>query len=183
MKSKAIRRGWWAGIAMIIVGIPVGAWGMDHMGHESSHGHNVHIPTPIHEHEEGVLKKVSVDDGSIIVNFYLETIDAHKKAMEKMGMTTEEMGEDMKKEMESATHHLSVSFLDAKTKKIIEKAEGTITVTGPAGTSAKNNLHWMEEMKHFGSCLELKDKGKYRIMASFAIDGKERKAGFEYTLE
>src|SRR5574341_231006 len=137
MKSKAIRHGWWAGIATIIMGIPVGAWGMDHMGHESSHGHNVHIPTPIHEHEESVLKKVSVDDGSIIVNFYLETMDAHKKAMKKMGMTMESIEKEIGKEMESATHHLSVSFLDAKTKKAIEKAEGAIAVTGPAGTPTK----------------------------------------------
>ena len=80
------------------------------------------------------------------------------------------------------THHIMVSFRDAKTGKPLNEGKVRVKVAAPDGkeqTKDLENMQW-----HFGADFELARKGSYGIMAKFKLrDGKVRSSSFWYEVK
>ena len=135
---------------------------MDHGGHGSmdmSHGA-----------QKGNVAHEEVVDG-VKASFTVQTM---KEAMKAMGM---EMPMGVKD-----THHISVSFKDAKTGKALAEGEVKIKVQNPDKTAQAKDLMGMQG--HFGADFNLSKAGKYGVMCKFALKGgKVRSAKFWYTVK
>ncbi len=80
------------------------------------------------------------------------------------------------------THHIMVTFRDAKTGKPLSKGEATIKVMGPDKAEQVKDLMAMGE--GFGANFTMSKKGKYGVMAKFKLaDGKVRTVKFWYTVK
>lgn len=119
---------------------------------------------------KGAVAHEEVVDG-VKATFKITTM---KEAMKEMKM---EMPKGMKE-----THHISVDFTDAKTRKPITEGEVRIKVMGPDKAEQTKDL--MAMSGHFGADIELPKKGRYGIMSKFKLkDGKTRSAKFWYTVK
>jgi hypothetical protein len=97
-----------------------------------------------------------------------------KDAMKDMGM---EMPKGVKE-----THHISVSFKDAKTGRTITSGEVTVKIQAPDKSEQTKDLSAMHG--HFGADFDLAKKGKYGVMCRFKLpDGKVRSAKFWYDIK
>ncbi|MCM0079976.1 hypothetical protein L4X63_00070 [Geomonas sp. Red32] len=135
------------------------AWAMDHSGMNMEHGSM-----------KGHAAHEEVVDG-VKATFKVTTM---KEAMKEMGM---EMPEGVKE-----THHISVSFVDAKTGKPITDGKVKVKVLGPDKSEQTKDLMAMHG--HFGGDFDMAKKGKYGVMSKFQIkDGKTRSAKFWYTVK
>jgi hypothetical protein len=102
------------------------------------------------------------------------TIKTMKDAMQEMGMA---MPKGVKE-----THHLSVSFLDLKSGKVITAGEVKVKIQAPDKSEQTNELPAMHG--HFGADFDLAKKGKYGVMCRFKLaDGKVRSAKFWYEVK
>lgn len=129
---------------------------MEHNGHAMEHKTNV-------AHEE-------VADG-VKATFSVQTM---VDAMKDMGM---EMPKGVKE-----THHISVSFKDAKSGKMLTDGAVTIKVQNPDKSTQVKELMGMQG--HFGADFEFTKKGKYGVMCKFQLkDGKTRQAKFWYQVK
>ncbi len=142
--------------AILALSFPLVVRAMDHNGHAMEH------KTAI-AHEEVV-------DG-VKATFRVQTM---ADAMKGMGM---EMPAGVKE-----THHVSVSFKDAKSGKALTEGMVTIKVQNPDKSTQTKELMGMQG--HFGADLELSKSGKYGVMCKFQLkDGKSRQAKFWYTVK
>lgn len=112
-----------------------------------------------------------------------EVVDGVKATFKVMSMA--EKMKDMKMEMPKGmkeTHHIAVSFKDAKTGKAITKGDVKVKVQGPDKAEQTKDLMAMQG--HFGADFDMSKKGKYGIMSKFKLpDGKMRSAKFWYTVQ
>ncbi len=102
------------------------------------------------------------------------TVQTMAEAMKAMGM---EMPKGVKE-----THHISVSFKDAKTGKALTEGDVKVKVQNPENTDQSKDLMGMQG--HFGADFDFSKKGKYGVMCKFQLkDGKVRSAKFWYTVK
>lgn len=109
-----------------------------------------------------------------------EVVDGVKATFKLMDMANhmKSMGIKMPTEMKE-THHLAVEFKDARTGKPLEQGEIVIKVRGPGKSEQTKSLTAMAG--HFGTDLDLSEKGKYGIACKFKLaDGKPRQVRFWY---
>ena len=135
---------------------------MDHGGHGSmnmgSGGH------------QGMVAHEEVVDG-VKATFTVQTM---ADAMKAMGM---EMPSGVKE-----THHISVSFKDARTGKALTDGEVKIKVQNPDKSDQAKGMMGMQG--HFGADFDLSKKGKYGVMCKFQLrDGKVRQSKFWYMVK
>lgn len=139
-------------VVSICFGVPAAFAAMDHHGHGSGAAHE------------------EVVDG-VKVTFEVMSMAEHLKAM-KM-----EMPKGMKE-----THHVAVTFKDAKTGKALTQGDVKVKVQGPDKSEQTKDLMAMEG--HFGADFVMAKKGKYGVMAKFKLtDGKTRSAKFWYSVK
>ncbi len=80
------------------------------------------------------------------------------------------------------THHIMVTFTDAKTGKPLTEGEAKIKVMGPDKAEQVKDLMALGE--GFGANFTMPKKGKYGVMAKFKLaDGKVRSVKFWYTVK
>jgi hypothetical protein len=135
---------------------PFVALAMDHSGHGTEHK-----ATAAHE---------EIIDG-VKATFNVQTM---ADAMKEMGM---EMPKGVKE-----THHIAVSFKDAKSGKALTEGTVTIKVQNPDKSTQSKDLSGMHG--HFGADFELSKNGNYGVMCKFQLkDGKTRQAKFWYPVK
>jgi hypothetical protein len=123
-----------------------------------------------HGEMKGKAAHEEVVDG-VKATFKVQTM---ADAMKAMGM---EMPKGVKE-----THHVSVTFTDAKTGAVITDGEAKLKVQAPDKTAETKDLMAMHG--HFGADVLMAKKGKYGIMAKFKVkDGKVRQVKFWYQLK
>lgn len=141
--------------AIIALSSPLVVLAADHSGHGAEHK-----PTSAHE---------EVVDG-VKATFNVQTM---ADAMKGMGM---EMPKGVKE-----THHISVSFKEAKSGKALTEGTVTVKVQNPDKSFQTKELMGMHG--HFGADFELSKKGSYGVMCKFLLkDGKTRQAKFWYSV-
>ena len=144
--------------AIIALSFPFIVYAMEH--DHSAHSMD-HMSTAAHE---------EVIDG-VKATFNVQTM---ADAMKDMGM---EMPKGVKE-----THHISVSFKDAKSGKALTEGAVTIKVQNPDKSAQTKELMGMHG--HFGADFELAKSGKYGVMCKFQLkDGKTRQAKFWYSVK
>jgi len=80
------------------------------------------------------------------------------------------------------THHIMVTFTDAKTGKKLSEGDVKVKVMGPDKAEQVKDLMAMGE--GFGANFTMPKKGKYGVMAKFKLaDGKVRTVKFWYTVK
>ena len=142
--------------AIIALSSPLVVLAADHSGHGAEHK-----TTTAHE---------EVVDG-VKATFNVQTM---ADAMKGMGM---EMPKGVKE-----THHVSVSFKDAKSGKALTEGTVTVKVQNPDKNFQTKELIGMHG--HFGADFEFSKNGKYGIMCKFLLkDGKTRQSKFWYTVK
>ncbi len=142
--------------AIFALSYPLFASAMEHGGHAMEHKTNV-------AHEEVVE--------GVKATFNVQTM---ADAMKDMGM---EMPKGVKE-----THHISVSFKDAKSGKALTDGTVTIKVQNPDKSTQVKELMGMQG--HFGADFELSKNGKYGVMCKFQLKGgKTRQAKFWYQVK
>ena len=129
-----------------------------------------------HMEHKGDVAHEEVVDG-VKATFKMISMKEHMKAMK------EEMPKGMKE-----THHLMVTFKDAKSGKVLTEGEVTVKIQAPDKSEQVKDLMGMGGMEGmdagFGADFELAKKGKYGVMAKFKLkDGKVRSAKFWYTVK
>lgn len=135
---------------------------MEHGDHGSMDmGHAAHKGNVAHE---------EVVDG-VKATFTVQTM---KDAMKAMGM---EMPAGVKE-----THHISVSFKDAKTGKALTEGEVKVKLQNPDKSAQEKDLKGMQG--HFGADFDMSKHGKYGVMCKSKLqDGKVRSSNFWYTVK
>lgn len=147
--------------ALFALSAPVAAYATDHSGHGEHSSGMTHSGNTAHE---------EVVDG-VKATFTVQTMAA---AMKAMGMA---MPKGVKE-----THHISVSFKDAKSGKALTEGEVKVKVQYPDKSEQTRDLTGMHG--HFGADFDLSSKGKYGVMCKFKLsDGKVRSAKFWYTVK
>jgi len=80
------------------------------------------------------------------------------------------------------THHIMVTFTDAKTGKAMSGGEAALKVMGPDKGEQTKQLMQMGD--GFGANFSMPKKGKYGLMCKFKLaDGKVRQAKFWYSVK
>ncbi|HEX9022978.1 MAG TPA: hypothetical protein VF799_03970 [Geobacteraceae bacterium] len=131
-----------------------GSMPMDHGSMKMEHG----------GHMMGKVAHEEVVDG---VKATFSVLDIKAK-MKEMGM--------------KETHHIMVTFKDAKSGKTLSEGEVKVKVVAPDKSEQVKGLMGMEG--GFGADFTLSAKGKYGVMAKFKLaDGKVRSAKFWYTVK
>lgn len=142
--------------AIFALSYPLFSFAMEHSGHSMEHKTNV-------AHEEVV-------DG-VKAAFSVQTM---AEAMKDMGMA---LPKGVKE-----THHISVSFKDVKSGKMLSDGDVTVKVQNPDKSTQVKELMGMQG--HFGADFEFPKKGKYGVMCKFQLkDGKTRQAKFWYQVK
>ena len=142
--------------AILAISSPFVVFAMDHSGHAVEHK-----STSAHE---------EVIDG-VKATFNVQTM---ADAMKKMGM---EMPKGVKE-----THHVSVSFKDARSGTAL--TEGTVTIKVQYPDNSNQTKEMMGMHGHFGTDFDFSKSGKYGVMCKFQLkDGKSRSAKFWYTVK
>lgn len=142
--------------AMFALSFPLTVPAADHSGHGAAH-----VSTAAHE---------EVVDG-VKATFTVQTM---AEAMKEMGM---EMPKGVKE-----THHISVSFKDARSGKALTDGTVAIKVQNPDKSAQSKDLSGMHG--HFGADFEFPKSGKYGVMCKFQLkDGKTRQAKFWYQVK
>jgi len=145
--------------AILAISSPLVVCAMDH----DHSGHGMEHKTATAAHEEVV-------DG-VKATFNVQTMAA---AMKEMGM---EMPKGVKE-----THHVSVTFKDAKSGNALTEGTVMIKVQNPDKSTQTKDLMGMHG--HFGADFELSKSGKYGVMCKFQLkDGKTRQAKFWYQVK
>jgi len=112
-----------------------------------------------------------------------EVVSGVKATFKVMGMKDhmKAMKMELPKEMKE-THHIAVSFKDAKTGKALTEGEVKVKVQNPDKSVQSKDLMGMQG--HFGADFDLSKKGKYGVMCKFQLkDGKVRNTKFWYTVK
>ena len=148
--------------AVMALAIPMTLMAADHGGHA---GHDMSKQSDM----KGAAHEQTISGVKAVF-----TVQTMAVAMKAMGM---EMPKGIKE-----THHISVSFIDAKTGKAITSGEVKLKVQSPDKTAVTKDLMAMHG--HFGADFEMGKKGKYGVMSRFKVkDGKVREAKFWYEVK
>ena len=143
-------------VAIVALSSPLLVLAEEHVGHRMDH-----ITTIAHEEVVSGIK----------ASFSIQTM---ADAMKGMGM---EIPKGLKE-----THHVSVSFKDVKTGKMVTEATVGIKVQNPDKTTINKDMSGMKG--HFGADFDFSKQGKYGVMCKFVTtDGKSRQAKFWYTVK
>lgn len=144
--------------AILALSFPFVVSAMDHSGHGKGAEHKA---TAAHE---------EIIDG-VKATFNVQTM---AEAMKAMGM---EMPKGVKE-----THHISLSFKEAKSGSVLTDGTVTIKVQNPDKTFQTKEMTGMHG--HFGADFDFSKNGKYGVMCKFVLkDGKTRQAKFWYTVK
>lgn len=142
--------------AILALSFPLAVFAVDHSGHASEHK-----TTAAHE---------EVVDG-VKATFSVQTM---ADAMKEMGM---ELPKGVKE-----THHISVTFKDAKSGKALTEGTVAIKVQNPDKSTQSKDLSGMQG--HFGADFEFSKNGNYGVMCKFQLkDGKTRQVKFWYPVK
>lgn len=109
-----------------------------------------------------------------------EVVDGVKTTfnIQTMADAMKEMGMEMPKGVKE-THHISVSFKDARSDKTLTEGTVTLKVQNPDKSFQTKELMGMHG--HFGADFVFSKHGKYGVMCKFLLkDGKIRQAKFWY---
>jgi len=140
--------------AVLAFSAPFAVFAADHSGHSTDHNSAV-------AHEEIV-------DG-VKATFNVQPMAV---AMKKMGM-------DMPKGMKE-THHVSVSFKDAKSG--VQLTDGAVTIKVQYPDKSTQTRELMAMHGHFGADFDFSQNGRYGVMCKFELkDGKIRSTKFWYS--
>ena len=119
------------------------------------------------EHGGHMMGKVAHEEVVNGVKATFSVLDIKAK-MKEMGM--------------KETHHIMVTFKDAKTGKSLNEGEVKVKVLGPDKSEQTKELMGMEG--GFGADFIMPKAGKYGVMCKFKLaDGKVRSAKFWYTVK
>jgi hypothetical protein len=133
-----------------------------------------------HDHSSHDMMQHSAMKGNVAHEEVVDGVKAVFK-VQTMADAMKAMGMEMPKGVKE-THHLSVTFTDAKTGKAITEGEVTVKVQGPDKSDQTKDLMGMHG--HFGGDFNLAKKGKYGVMCKFKVkDGKVRSAKFWYEVK
>ncbi|TSK07915.1 MAG: hypothetical protein FPO08_00970 [Geobacter sp.] len=147
--------------AALALTAPIASFAMDHGSMNMDHGSMM---------KEGSLAHEEVVNG-VKATFKVLSMKEHMKAMDM------EMPKGMKE-----THHIMVTFKDAKTGKAITEGDVKVKVQGPDKAEQTKDLMGMQG--HFGADFDLSKKGKYGVMCKFKVkDGQVRSSKFWYTVK
>ncbi len=91
------------------------------------------------------------------------------------------MGSGMKMEGAMKSHHILIFLMDPASKKPVEGAKGTVTVTGPDKKSSKADL--MAMAGHLGADVDLAGPGKYTFNVEIASGGRKGTATFSHAVK
>lgn len=120
-----------------------------------------------------------VKSDEYIVSYGIETMAEHNKMMQDMKVDASKMKMDP-----NASHHLSLEISEEKSGKKIEDAKVKVKVIDPNERFQEKWVDWSSEMKHYGSDLEMKGKGKYGIIVLFkTADDKKHTAELRYEVK
>ncbi len=123
------------------------------------------------DHESMPMEHGSMEHGGHKKAAHEEVADGVKATFEVFNLT------GMKE-----THHIMVTFTDAKTGKPLSQGEAKIKVMGPDKAEQVKDLMAMGE--GFGANFTMSKKGKYGVMCKFKLaDGKVRNVKFWYTVK
>ncbi len=123
------------------------------------------------DHESMPMEHGSMEHGGHKKAAHEEVVDGVKATFDVYNLT------GMKE-----THHIMVTFTDAKTGKPLSKGEAKIKVVGPDKAEQVKDLMAMGE--GFGANFTMPGKGKYGVMCKFKLaDGKVRTVKFWYTVK
>ncbi|NTV51068.1 MAG: hypothetical protein HGA20_15675, partial [Geobacteraceae bacterium] len=112
-----------------------------------------------------------------------EVVDGVKAtfSIQTMAEAMKDMGIAMPKGVKE-THHISISFKDVKSGKMLADGAVTVKVQNPDKSTQVKELMGMKG--HFGADFEFSKKGKYGVMCKFQLkDGKTRQAKFWYQIK
>lgn len=114
---------------------------------------------------------------------YEEVVDGVKAAfkVQTMAEAMKAMGMEMPRGVKE-THHVSVSFKDAKSGAALTEGSVTVKVQNPDKTTQTKDLMGMHG--HFGADFDLSKSGNYGVMCKFQLkDGKSRQTKFWYPVK
>lgn len=112
-----------------------------------------------------------------------EVVDGVKTTflVQTMAVAMKEMGMEMPKGVKE-THHLSVSFKDARTGKMLSEGIVVVKIQNPDKSSQSKEMSGMHG--HFGADFDFSKSGKYGVMCKFVTkDGKTRQTKFWYPVK
>jgi len=147
--------------AILALSAPLASFAMDHDSMPMEHGSMEHQHGG---HTMGNVAHEEVVDG-VKATFSVYDI---KTKMKEMGI--------------KETHHIMVTFKDAKSGKALTEGEVKIKVIGPDKSEQVKDLMGMGS--GFGANVTLPKSGKYGVMAKFKLaDGRVRNVKFWYTVK
>jgi len=149
--------------ALFALGAPLASFAMDHDAMPMDHG------AMKMEHGGGMMAMGKPAHEEVVegVKATFNVIDIKAK-MKEMGM--------------KETHHIMVTFTDAKSGAKLGEGEVKLKVTGPDKKDQVKELMGMEG--GFGADFTMPEKGKYGVMAKSKLkDGKVRSVKFWYTVK
>ena len=119
---------------------------------------------------------------------WLMTQQEHKSMMKNkkhdgMGKNDTSMSMDKKTKtaMTSGTHHIMLELTDAASGKELASANATVLIVSPSNKNSSVDL--MPMKSHFGSSLNLDEKGKYQLTISVTVNGATKTKQFQYTVK
>lgn len=148
-------------VASFVCTAPLASFAMDHESMPMEHG------SMKMEHGGHMMGKVAHEEVVDGVKATFSVLDIKAK-MKEMGM--------------KETHHIMVTFKDAKSGKTLSEGEVKVKVMGPDKSEQTKDLMGMEG--GYGADFAMPMKGKYGVMAKFKLaDGKVRSVKFWYTVK
>ncbi len=147
-----------------------GTAGAAEMGHGSMPG----MHGEGHGEGHGMMKK-----GDKIFGGKIGPWTAEARLVDMKAEMQKAMASGMKMEGAMKSHHVELFLTDPATKKAVEGATGTVTVTGPDKTTAKTDL--MAMAGHLGADVDLAKPGKYTFNVEVASGAKKGTASFSHT--
>lgn len=100
------------------------------------------------------------------------------KGMKHDGMM---MDKATKEAMMAGTHHIMLDIKDAANKKEITNVTAMVMIVSPSKMNTTVDLKAM--MDHFGSGLELNEKGTYTLTVHIIVNGVSKMKEFQYTVK
>ncbi len=169
-------KGMWIGAVAValaaLLAVSAGPAGAEEMGHGSMPG----MHGEGHAGGHGEMMK-----GDKIFGGKVGPWTAEARLVDMKAEMQKAMASGMKMEGPMKTHHVELYLTDSASKKAVEAAKGTITVTGPDKKSATTDL--MAMAGHLGADVDLAKPGKYSFKVAVESGGKKGTASFSHTVK
>jgi len=133
-----------------------------------------------HQHGTGMGESMKMDTKEVLVegikvSFQIMNNKEHEKMLADMKMD--------EKPPAGTTHNITLVLTDGQSQKEITDATVKMKVIDPSGKDQIKTLKAEKEMKSYDAYFNLKQKGKYQILASFKVGDKTRNAGTYYEVK